>query len=261
MEEKENRIVISLHNVRKSFLQKKKRYEAIQNISLTVNKGDIYGIIGHSGAGKSTLLRLINLLEKPDEGEVLIHNQDLTKLNSKQLRKARQSIGMIFQHFNLVANKTVFDNVLVSLELARFPRRERTERVLESLRFVGLEKERDKYPAQLSGGQKQRVAIARALANRPTILLCDEPTSALDPNTTAEILEVLQTINHELGVTIVIVSHEMSVITSICNRVSIMENGAIYKTVDVKPKGINVPSKSPDWFLQQLQEDGERHHA
>ncbi|MET3696224.1 D-methionine transport system ATP-binding protein [Bacillus oleivorans] len=253
--------MISLHNVCKSYKQDKKCYEAIRDVSLTVNQGDIYGIIGQSGAGKSTLLRLMNLLEKPDEGAVLVHNQDLTRLPGRQLRKARQSIGMIFQHFNLVSNKTVFDNVLVSLELARFPKSERNERVLESLKFVGLEKEWDKYPAQLSGGQKQRVAIARALANRPTILLCDEPTSALDPNTTAEILEVLQTINQKLGVTIVIVSHEMGVITSICNRVSIMENGAIYKTVDVKPRGVTTPSKNPDWFLQQLQEDGDRHHA
>lgn len=253
--------MISLHNISKKFTQNQASNEVIKNVSLTVNKGDIYGIIGKSGAGKSTLLKLMNLLEIPDQGEVIVNGQDLTKLKGKDLRIARQSTGMIFQHFNLVSNKTVFDNVLVSLELSRYPKKDRKKRVIESLKFVGLENLGDKYPAHLSGGQKQRVAIARALANKPSVLLCDEPTSALDPNTTSEILEVLRTINQKLGVTIVIVSHEMDVIKSICNRVTIMENGEIYKTIDIEPKGIESPDHSPDWFLQELTEGGASNHA
>ncbi|MCU9613412.1 methionine ABC transporter ATP-binding protein [Caldibacillus lycopersici] len=253
--------MISIHNVSKSYHQQNIAYQAISNVTLNVNKGEIHGIIGASGAGKSTLLRLMNLLEVPDAGEVLINNQELTKLRGRSLRKARQTIGMIFQHFNLVANKTVYNNVLVSLELANYPKKDRRARVTECLKFVGLETHADKYPAQLSGGQKQRVAIARALANQPEVLLCDEPTSALDPNTTAEILEVLQTINQQLGVTIVIVSHEMEVIKSICNRVSVMEKGQIFDTVNIMPKGFTTPDKNPQWFVDQLTKAGDLHHA
>lgn len=249
--------VIKLHKISKSFSQ----FQVIRSISLTINKGEIYGIIGASGAGKSTLLRLINLLESPDEGEVEVNGQLLTDLNGKQLRQARQSIGMIFQHFNLVANKTVYDNVAVPLELAKVPKRERRNRVVECLQFVGLESLLDKYPAELSGGQKQRVAIARALANHPQVLLCDEPTSSLDPNTTAEILGVLENINKSLGVTIVIVSHEMEVIKSLCNRVTIMADGEIFDTVSIEPSGIQNISNSPTWFTEQLIKDGEKSHA
>ncbi|WP_342600611.1 methionine ABC transporter ATP-binding protein [Psychrobacillus sp. FSL H8-0483] len=249
--------MIKLHNVGKSFSQ----FQAIKSLSLTINKGEIHGIIGASGAGKSTLLRLMNLLEIPDEGEVEVNGQKLTDLSSKELRQARKSIGMIFQHFNLVANKTVYDNVAVSLELANFPRKERRSRVVECLQFVGLESFMKKYPAQLSGGQKQRVAIARALANNPQVLLCDEPTSSLDPNTTAEILEVLENINKRLGVTIVIVSHEMEVIKSICNRVTVMEAGEIYDTVLIEPKKIQHIDGSPRYFVEQLTKDGEMDHA
>ncbi|WP_102273436.1 methionine ABC transporter ATP-binding protein [Cytobacillus massiliigabonensis] len=249
--------MIHLHKVSKSFSQ----FQVIKSVSLSINKGEIYGIIGASGAGKSTLLRLMNLLESPDEGEVEVNGQDLTKLNSQKLRKARQSIGMIFQHFNLVANKTVYDNVAIPLELARVPRQERRNRVVECLQFVGLESLLDKYPAELSGGQKQRVAIARALANHPQVLLCDEPTSSLDPNTTAEILGVLENVNKSLGVTIVIVSHEMEVIKSICNRVTVMANGEIYDTVSIEPEGIKQLSDHPNWFTEQLIKDGEKSHA
>ncbi|MCP8617251.1 methionine ABC transporter ATP-binding protein [Salirhabdus salicampi] len=240
--------MIILQNVSKSFSQ----YQAIKSVSLTINNRDIYGIIGASGAGKSTLLRLMNLLEVPDEGEVEINGQSLTSLNSKKLRQARQSIGMIFQHFNLVANKTVFDNVAVPLELAKVPKKKRRMRVMECLQFVGLSHVMEKYPAELSGGQKQRVSIARALANQPEVLLCDEPTSSLDPNTTAEILGVLENINQRLGVTIVIVSHEMEVIKSICNRVSVMAAGEVYETLSIEPTGIHNLSSNPSWFVEQL---------
>lgn len=249
--------MITLHNVSKSFL----RFQAIQSVSLSIEKGEIHGIIGASGAGKSTLLRLMNLLEVPDEGEVTVNGQTLTTLNGKQLRQARKSIGMIFQHFNLVANKTVYENVAASLELAKFPRKGRRARVKECLQFVGLESSLDKYPAQLSGGQKQRVAIARALANNPQVLLCDEPTSSLDPNTTAEILRVLQDVNRSFGVTVVIVSHEMDVIKSICNRVTVMDGGQVYETVSIEPKGIGNMDNNPSFFVEQLTRDGEMGHA
>lgn len=196
-------------------------------MSLEVKAGSIHGIIGPSGAGKSTLLRLINLLERPDQGTVSVNGKLLTELPDKELRQERQRIGMIFQQFNLVANATVSRNVAIPLELAGMPRAGRMQRVLECLRFVGLEDKADQYPARLSGGQRQRVAIARALANSPKLLLCDEPTSALDPGTTADILEVLRHINEVLGVTIVIVTHEMDVIKHICSDVSVMENGRI----------------------------------
>ncbi|MDQ0271920.1 methionine ABC transporter ATP-binding protein [Cytobacillus purgationiresistens] len=249
--------MIKLHQVSKNFSQ----FQAIKSVSLVINKGEIHGIIGASGAGKSTLLRLMNLLESPDDGEVEVNDQKLTSLSSIDLRQARKSIGMIFQHFNLVANKTVFENVAVSLELANYPKKERRNRVMECLQFVGLETFMEKYPSQLSGGEKQRVAIARALANNPQVLLCDEPTSSLDPNTTAEILGVLENVNKSLGVTIVIVSHEMEVIKSICNRVTVMTDGEIYEEVSIEPKGIQDIDDSPKRFVEQLTKDGEMHHA
>lgn len=249
--------MIQLRNVSKRFAYD----EVIKSISLAIHKGEIFGIIGASGAGKSTLLRLMNLLEVPEAGEVLVDGQELTSLNYKELRQARQSIGMIFQHFNLIANKTVYDNVLVSLELANYARKDRRNRVIECLRFVGLESFMDKYPAQLSGGQKQRVAIARAIANNPQVLLCDEPTSSLDPKTTGEILHVLEDVNKRLGVTIVIVSHEMEVIKSICNRVTVLEDGEIYDTVAIQPKGIQQINNTSKRLVEQLKKDGEVDHA
>lgn len=249
--------MIKLHQVSKRFSQ----FEALKPISLAINKGEIYGIIGASGAGKSTLLRLINLLETPNQGEVIVNGNTLTSMSSAELRKARKSIGMIFQHFNLVANKTVYENVAISLELAGFPRKDRRSRVLECLQFVGLEQFIHKYPATLSGGQKQRVAIARALANHPQVLLCDEPTSSLDPSTTAEILTVLKNINKSFGVTIVIVSHEMNVIKSICDRVTVMADGEIYSTMIIEPKGIRQIANTAESFVKQLTEGGEIDNA
>lgn len=233
----------------------KKQYgsiAALQNITLTINKGDIHGIIGTSGVGKSTLLRLINLLEVPTEGSVFVNNLELTALKPQALREARKSIGMIFQHFNLVANYTVYKNVEVALELANVPKNERKLRVKECLQFVGLEQYKYTYPAKLSGGQKQRVAIARALATEPSVLLCDEPTSALDPSMTEEILNVLESINKQLGVTIVIVSHEMGVIKSICNRVTVLDQGTIYETIEIEPTGVINKGSSAQRFVDVL---------
>ncbi|AFS70271.1 methionine ABC transporter ATP-binding protein [Exiguobacterium antarcticum] len=245
--------MISLQNVSKAFSGQ----PVIQSAALSIEQGEIHGIIGASGAGKSTLLRLMNLLERPDTGRIEFDGMDLTNLSNRQLRQTRQNIGMIFQDFNLVGNKTVEQNIGVSLELAGVKKRERTDRIQECLRFVALESFARKYPAELSGGQKQRVAIARALANRPRVLLCDEPTSSLDPSTTSEILRVLQDINQTLGVTIVLVSHEMQVIQSICNRVTIMADGQIKKTIATEPTGITEIKNDAGWFLTQLTERGE----
>lgn len=240
--------MIDVHQLHKRY----GAFIAIDDITLTIPKGAIYGIIGASGAGKSTLLRMMNLLEKPDSGRVRIDGQDLTALSSKGLREARKSIGMIFQHFHLVANKTVRDNVRVALELASYPKRDQLARVHECLQFVGLHEMADKYPAELSGGQKQRVAIARALATNPSVLLCDEPTSSLDPQTTSEVLRVLQDINERFGITIVIVSHEMDVIRSICTEVTVLENGRIYESFTHEPRGIKAPGSSSAYFVEQL---------
>lgn len=246
--------MISLSQVCKGY----GKFQAIRSISLTVNKGEIYGIIGPSGAGKSTLLRLMNVLEVPDQGEVVVNGQRLTSLSQAELRKARQSIGMIFQHFNLLGNKTVYANVAIPLELAGagYSKSDKKARVMECLAFVGLDHVANQYPAQLSGGQKQRVAIARALANQPQVLLCDEPTSSLDSSTTAEVLRVLQKINQQLGVTIVIVSHEMEVIKSLCHRVSVISEGELYETVVNEPTGITQIEKTPESFVQKLKERG-----
>lgn len=200
---------------------------------MEIETGGIHGIIGTSGAGKSTLLRLMNLLERPDTGKVLFEGRDLAAVGERELRETRRSIGMIFQQFNLVHNRTVRGNVAAALELARTPKRERESRIAEVLKFVGLEEKANQYPAQLSGGQKQRVGIARALASRPKLLLCDEPTSALDPQTTEDLLNVLLHVNRTLGVTIVIVTHEMEVVRQICTRVSVMETGAVVDTFDL----------------------------
>ncbi|GEN44614.1 methionine ABC transporter ATP-binding protein [Alkalibacillus haloalkaliphilus] len=247
--------MIKIQNVTKRFGD----YEAIKSVSLSVNHGEIYGVIGASGAGKSTLLRLINLLESPDHGEVIVNDDSLTRLKGRKLREARQSIAMIFQQYNLLGNKTVYDNVVVPLELSKVPKQERESRVMESLQFVGLDHFKDQYTAQLSGGQKQRVAIARALVNNPTVLLCDEPTSSLDPNTTAEILSVLKRINENFGVTIVIVSHEMEVIKSICERVTVMADGEEYETVTIEPAGIQKIDRSAQGFVERLTDGGEPH--
>lgn len=244
--------MIELRNVSKRF----DHFEAVRNVSLSIHSGEILGLIGPSGAGKSTLLRMMNMLEVPTSGEVFVANQSLTTSTQKQLRNARKSIGMIFQHFNLLANKTVFENIDIALELADFNKNERSARVEEYLQFVGLETMASQYPAQLSGGQKQRVAIARALATKPQILLCDEPTSSLDPTTTAEILAVLETINRTLGVTIVIVSHEMDVIKSICQRVCVLADGEVFETVSIVPTGVPKIDANPQTFVQELMKEG-----
>ena len=200
---------------------------ALNDISLTIEAGEIYGIIGMSGAGKSTLVRSINYLEKPTEGQVLIREVDLAKLSERELRKKRSEIGMIFQGFNLLEQKTVIGNICFPLEIAGIKRKAARERARELLKMVRLEEKEKAYPSQLSGGQKQRVAIARALATNPRILLCDEATSALDPQTTESILNLLKDINQQLGITIVIITHQMSVVTDICSRVAIIENGQL----------------------------------
>lgn len=247
--------MITLKNIHKRFGS----FKAIQSTSFHIRGGEIFGIVGTSGAGKSTLLRLINLLEKPDEGEIIFDGHNLNELSNKQLRLMRQSLSMIFQSHHLVRNKTVFHNVSIPLEIANVAKTERKERILESLRFVGLEHLSDYYPAQLSGGQKQRVAIARAIVNKPKVLLCDEPTSALDPHTTIEVLKVLKKINEELNMTIVIVSHEMAVIKSLCERVAVIEDGKIYDILDIEPIGIDQVNRGAVGLIEQLKDGGESH--
>ena len=218
---------IEVKHLSKTFEQKGIVVEALKDINLNIEAGDIYGIIGMSGAGKSTLVRCLNYLEKPTDGQVIVAGQDLGALSEKELRKQRSEIAMIFQHFNLLMQKTVLDNVCFPLTLQKKNKKEARERARELLKVVGLAEKEKAYPAQLSGGQKQRVAIARALASDPRILLCDEATSALDPQTTASILELLKQINRDLGITIVIITHQMAVIREICNKVAIVEGGVL----------------------------------
>lgn len=222
-----NVIMIRIENLVKEYKTKKGTVVGVNDVSLTVKKGEIYGIVGYSGAGKSSLLRCLNLLEKPTSGKIHIDNLELTSLHEKDLRAARQKIGMIFQHFHLVSSKTVFENVAFALKAAHKTKAETEKRVTELLELVGLTEKRDVYPAQLSGGQKQRVGIARALANNPHVLLCDEATSALDPSTTKSILSLLKKINKELGLTIVLITHEMDVVKDICDRIAVMEDGQV----------------------------------
>lgn len=220
--------MISLKDVSVTFTQpNKETIQAVKNVSLEVDKGDVYGIVGYSGAGKSTLVRVINLLQRPTSGSVVVNQTELTALPAKTLREKRKTIGMIFQHFNLMDSRNVFDNVDFSLKYAGISKQERRQKVTELLSLVGLEEKARSFPSQLSGGQKQRVAIARALANDPEILLCDEATSALDPKTTLQILALLKKLNRKLGLTIVIITHEMQVVKEICNKVAVMENGEI----------------------------------
>ncbi|MFC4224115.1 methionine ABC transporter ATP-binding protein [Lysinibacter cavernae] len=219
--------MIQLRNVTKVYTRAKKTITALDGINLQIDKGDIFGVIGYSGAGKSTLIRLINYLERPTSGDVEVDGLVLGDRSPSQLREVKREIGMIFQHFNLLESRTVSHNVGMPLILAGKPKHEVEARVAELLAFVGLEDRGASYPSELSGGQKQRVGIARALASNPKILLCDEATSALDPETTRSILALLQRINRELNITIVLITHEMSVIQEICNRVAVMENGHI----------------------------------
>ena len=219
--------IIEIRGLRKTFGQGGAAVTALDGIDLTIEKGEIYGIIGLSGAGKSTLVRCMNLLETPTEGSVRVNGQEITALSSAQLRKARQSISMIFQGFNLLMQRNALDNICFPLELSGTPRKEAVARARELLKVVGLEDREGAYPAQLSGGQKQRVAIARALATNPKVLLCDEATSALDPTTTQSILALLQELNRTLGVTVVILTHEMKVVEQICGRVAILSESHV----------------------------------
>ena len=219
--------MIEIRNISKTFHQKKQAFKALDQVSLNIDKGDIVGIIGFSGAGKSTLIRTVNLLERPDEGQIIINGKDFTRLSSKQLAEERKKIGMIFQHFNLLSSRTVFDNVALPLELDHLSKDQINKKVNELLKIVGLEDKAHDYPRSLSGGQKQRVAIARALANDPHLLLCDEATSALDPVTTQSILQLLRDINQRLGITILLITHEMEVIKAVCNHVAVIDKGKL----------------------------------
>lgn len=225
--------MINLKDISVVFTQKKNEVTAVDHVSLQIDKGDIYGIVGYSGAGKSTLVRVINLLQKPTHGQVLVEGKDMVKLSSRALREERKKIGMIFQHFNLMNSRTIADNVAFPLKGSGLSRAAINEKVEKLLALVGILDKKAAYPTQLSGGQKQRVAIARALANDPKILLCDEATSALDPKTTLSILELLQEVNRQLGITIVMITHEMQVVKEICNKVAVMENGRVIEHGDV----------------------------
>ena len=226
--------IITLNHFCKTFTTADGEVTAVNDLNLAINRGDIFGIIGLSGAGKSTLVRCLNLLERPTQGQVLVDGKDLTKLNDKKLRESRRKIGMIFQHFNLLMQRTVLDNVCFPMELVGIKKKEARKRALELLDTVGLADKAKAYPAQLSGGQKQRVAIARVLAADPEILLCDEATSALDPQTTKAILSLLKDINEKMGITIVVITHEMAVVQAICNRVGVLEKGVLVEQGDVE---------------------------
>ncbi|WP_227937360.1 methionine ABC transporter ATP-binding protein [Alkalihalobacillus deserti] len=263
--------MISLSGIRKTFQTKDGPVTAVDGIDLKINEGEIYGVIGYSGAGKSTLIRMLNMLEHPTEGDVEVAGQTLSKLSQKDLRRARQEIGMIFQHFNLLWSRTVRENIAFPLEIAGVKKATRDQRVNELIELVGLEGRGESYPSQLSGGQKQRVGIARALANNPKVLLCDEATSALDPKTTDSILDLLVDINEKLGLTIILITHEMHVIRKICHQVAVMGAGRIVeqglvREVFRKPKEnmtkefvkqITEPEETVDAITQMLKEHPE----
>lgn len=225
--------MIELKNVSKTFKTGQSEVHAVRDVNVTIREGEIFGVIGYSGAGKSTLVRCINLLERPTDGQVIIDDVDLTQLREKDLRIERQNIGMIFQQFNLLGSRTAYQNIEFPLKNRGYHTDEIREKVESLLDLVGIADKADSYPSQLSGGQKQRVAIARALATDPKILLCDEATSALDPQTTKSILKLLKEVNQKLGITIVIITHEMDVIKEICHRVAVMEDGYVVELNDV----------------------------
>ena len=225
--------MIRFEHLSKTFQTKDGAFEALKDVSFEIEKGDIYGVIGYSGAGKSTLIRMVNALERPTSGKIFVEDKDIGSLSAKELRSLRKGIGMIFQQFNLLESKTIYDNVAIALKLNGTPKKDIETRVNELLEFVELSDKKSCYPGQLSGGQKQRVGIARALANNPSILLCDEATSALDPKTTDSILDLLKKINETLHITIVIITHEMNVIQKICNKVAVMDFGKVVETGSV----------------------------
>ena len=247
--------MIRFEHVSKTFQTKNGPFDALKDVSFEIEKGDIYGVIGYSGAGKSTLIRMVNALETPTSGNVWVEEKDIGTLNQKELRNLRKGIGMIFQQFNLLESKTIYDNVVIALKLNGVSKKDMEKRVTELLDFVELSDKKYSYPGQLSGGQKQRVGIARALANNPSILLCDEATSALDPKTTDSILELLKKINEMLHITIVIITHEMNVIQKICNKVAVMDYGQVVETGSVIQVFSNPQSDIAKRFVGNLIRD------
>lgn len=253
--------MIQLTGINKIYVDakyKNKKTYALKGIDLQINKGEIFGIIGHSGAGKSTLLRMINLLERPTSGKVVVSGIDLTTLSHKELQDKRRKIGMIFQHFNLLSSATVEQNIAFPLKLTKQSAETVNRKVDELIKLVGLEEHRSKYPSQLSGGQKQRVGIARALAADPDILLCDEATSALDPQTTSSILQLLMEINRSLGITIVLITHEMQVIRSICDRVAVINDGMIAELGNVADVFLHPNHDVTKQFIQESSDSVEQ---
>lgn len=242
--------IIEIFNLSKSYGSEKKAVHALQNISLVIEKGDIYGIIGLSGAGKSTLMRCLSRLIEPTSGKIFFESNNIAQMSKRALCNFRKKIGMIFQHFNLLNSRTVAKNISYPLEIANVSIEEQNRRVAELLGLVGLEGKKKSYPSQLSGGEKQRVGIARALANKPNVLLCDEATSALDPKTTKEILNLLKNIHKKLGITIVLITHDMEVIKQICNKVAVIENGKIVEEGLVVDVFANPKHKTTKHFLQ-----------
>ena len=260
-----DKTIISFENLSKRYEKKGQIFVALDNVTFKVNKGDVYGLIGFSGAGKSTLLRMVNALETPTEGKVFVKGVDLTSLKESKLREIRKDIGMIFQEFNLLETKTVFDNIAIPLVLRHENKQKIKARVEELLKFVGLEDKAKALPGELSGGQKQRVGIARALATEPEILLCDEATSALDPDTTESILNLLARVNKELNVTILFVTHTIRVVQKLCNKVAILEHGKLVENgsvIDIFSKPMStiakrfvetvIPSKIPESIVAEL---------
>ncbi|RIX47285.1 methionine ABC transporter ATP-binding protein [Paenibacillus nanensis] len=245
--------MIELIDIEKAYIRKKAEpFVALRGVNLKLEKGEIFGVIGRSGAGKSTLLRSINLLERPTSGTVIVGGVDLTALGEKELQEKRKKIGMIFQHFNLLSTATVRDNIAFPLKISKLSSKAIKERVDELLELVGLTAQQHQYPSQLSGGQKQRVGIARALANDPEVLLCDEATSALDPQTTDSILSLLKDINRKMGITILLITHEMAVIRSICDRVAVMEHGQIVESGTVLDVFLNPVHSITKEFVSEV---------
>lgn len=244
--------LIEIKNLSKIYESKNSKVHALEDINLTIHDGEIYGIIGLSGAGKSSLLRCINMLEKPTSGQVIIDGKDMTRLSTKELRNSRQKIGMIFQHFNLLQNSTVYENIAFPLRISKVPEHMIKARVTELLEVVELTDKKNSYPSQLSGGQKQRVGIARALANKPNIILSDEATSALDPTTTESILSLLKDINRKMGITVVVITHEMDVIKKLCDKVAVMENGLIVEEGPVIDVFSNPTTTTSQKFLKDM---------
>ena len=258
--------MIEIKNLSKTFPSADHTVEALKNVSISINDGDIYGIIGMSGAGKSTLVRCINMLERPTEGSVLVDGTDLGGLSDAELRKVRRNITMIFQNFNLLMQRTCLKNICFPLELAGVSKAEAKKRALELLDVVGLPDKANAYPAQLSGGQQQRIAIARALATDPKVLLCDEATSALDPKTTHSVLQLIREINQKLGITVIIITHQMSVVEEICNKVAILDHGVVVEKGPVSEVFTRPQSDAakrlvfPDGITETLPiQDGESH--